>query len=94
MAKTIKVAWVIDRANRLMKSDLLSREAKRGVEALLRGVLYETGNYEGFGYPEVHWDPESQSHKLSDGTVVASQDSSEDKWDDQVVEYYTSNKLR
>lgn len=91
MAKTVKVAKVLELANKFLNTNA-SREKKEGVESLLKAILFETENYDGFYYPEVNYDERTMSYKLADGTTIT--ETGENKWNDQVRQYYVSRKLK
>jgi hypothetical protein len=51
MAKTVKVAWLIDRANAYFENSADSARMERlSVASFIDTVLHETGNYAGFNY--------------------------------------------
>jgi hypothetical protein len=48
MRKTIEVKTVREIANKLLASDGLTNEQKKGLRLLVEDVLHKTGNYKGF----------------------------------------------
>ena len=60
MTKTIKVARVLEMANRYLASEdtpltLAQVHRREGVASLLSSILHETGNYAGFSYLDDYW---------------------------------------
>ena len=51
--KTVDVAYLITECNKLLRLNTVSAEFRKGVSAVLEGVLHHTDNYEGFNY--VFW---------------------------------------
>ena len=48
--KTVDVAYLITECNKLLRLTTVSDDFRKGVSAVLEGVLHHTGNYEGFNY--------------------------------------------
>ena len=48
--KTIRVAYLLEKANRMLASDLLSQEEKAGICCMIEGALHVANVYNGFSY--------------------------------------------
>lgn len=56
MRKTVNVAWLVDKTNQfLATSEPKMTGERRGMTAVLEAVLFETGQYKGYGYLPSQW---------------------------------------
>jgi hypothetical protein len=68
--KTVPVADLVDRANRMLAADGSTPEGRAAIAVMVESVLLDTGNYRGFSYlPSEYLPAEEQTpgHVLRDG---------------------------
>lgn len=48
--KTVDVAYLVERCNKMLRLDTVSDDFRKGVSSVLESVLHHTGNYKGYNY--------------------------------------------
>ena len=89
--KTVDVTDLRIRINDMLRLSQCNREVRRGMIAVLEGVLHDTGNYKGFRYLESHEVPDGELPGIirANTELRADGPNTENEYpDDTRVEYY------
>ena len=58
--KTFKIKELINMANKMNEESTCSRELRLGWNVFVKGILIETGNYEGYLHAQEAFDPQTK----------------------------------
>lgn len=78
-----EVSEIIRRFNNLVSNTDVPLITRTILSDFMKNVMFKTGNYDGFNYVGVKYDPDAEVHRLISGEVVTSE-----MWNSLPVYYY------